>query len=361
MSSLLRAFVAFLLICLPALAAAATTGFTVLAKSERVDLVFTSSAPITYKEKMISGSLLGIEVSPALLKPGTPKKVAIDKGLIQNVALEQRGDMVLVKMAVISRPRLLKARPEQGGRKLTLSYSTADIATSRPSGFSNLAPGKPARPATTSGAAVPAIRPSAPATSASGTVPVRPLAASTPTPAASAPSPAAAMPMINLTFQDAPLDDVFARIAMQAGLLPQLDPSLTGSFTGSLVNVPLDQALQTVRQGQSIDCSVQGGYLIVKPAVGRPAAGDPPSVTASPAATVEPVAAVPQPALPAGPIARDYYPIRNKPALEVLQSARSVLPNIRYTVDERLNIIIAEGSPADIERLTTLLSNVSAK
>jgi type II secretory pathway component HofQ len=168
--------------------------------------------------------------------------------------------------------------------------------------------------------------------------------------------------MINLTFQDAPLDDVFARIAQQAGLMPQLDPSLTGSFTGSLVNVPLDQALQTVRQGQSIDCSVQGGYLIVKPALGRStAAGDPPSVTAAPAATVEPVAAIPQPALPAGPIARDYYPIRNKPALEVLQSARSVLPNIRYTVDERLNIIIAEGSPADIERLTTLLSNVSAK
>ncbi|MCE7874824.1 hypothetical protein DYH09_31260 [bacterium CPR1] len=355
---MLRALVAILLICLPVLAAAATTQFTVVAKSERVDLVFTSSAPITYKEKMISGSLLGIEVSPAQLKPGTPKKVAIDKGLIQNVALEQRGDTVLVKLAVISRPRLLKARPEQGGRKLTLSYSTADIASSRPSGFSNLAPGKPARPATTSGAAVPAIRPSAPATSGSGTVPVRPLAASTPTP--SAPSPTAAtIPMINLTFQDAPLDDVFARIALQAGLMPQLDPSLTGSFTGSLVNVPLDQALQTVRQGQSIDCSVQGGYLIVKPGVGRAtAAGDPPSVTAT---TVEPVAAVPQPALPAGPIARDYYPIRNKPAMEVLQSARSVLPNIRYTVDERLNIIIAEGSPADIERLTTLLSNVSAK
>ncbi len=360
MLNLLRAFVAFLLISLPALGAA--TQLNVVAKSERVDLVFTSSAPITYKEKMISGSMLGIEVSPAQLKPGTPKKVAIDKGLIQNVALEQRGDLILVKMAVISRPRLLKASPEQGGRKLTLSYSTADIATSRPSGFSNLAPGKPARPAQTSSATVPAIRPSAPTTADRGTVPVRPLTASTPAPAVSAPA-TASIPMINLTFQDAPLDDVFARIAMQAGLMPQLDPSLTGSFTGSLVNVPLDQALLTVRQGQSIDFSIQGGYLIVKPVVGRPAvgAGDPPSVTGPPAATVGPVAAIPQPALPAGPIARDYYPIRNKPATEVLQSARSVLPNIRYTVDERLNIIIAEGSPADIERLTTLLSNVSAK
>ena len=45
----------------------------------------------------------------------------------------------------------------------------------------------------------------------------------------------------------------------------------------------------------------------------------------------------------------------------VMAQVRTVVPNVRYTVDDRLNIIMAEGSAADIDRLTKILQSSSAK
>lgn len=373
MKSLSRACLALLLLCAPLWAAgAASTSANVAAKSDRVEIVLQSSAPMTFKEKMISSSVLAVEVSPAVLKPGTAKKVAVDKGLIQNVTFEQHGNAVTVKLAVISRPKLIKGNLESGGRKLTLIYSTADIASSKPSGFSSLDPNQGSKPAShprVSSQPVPAIRPSSPTPTSSNTVPVRPLSptvsSSTPTTPPTQPvtsPPATAMngvPRINLTFSNASLTDVLARIADQAGLNPQLSPDIDGTFSGALTNLPLDQALKTVCQGQNVTWQVLNGSLVVNASPGG-APGVPSVSTVPPASTPE-VASVPDPVLPAGPLAREYYPIRNKSAAEVVTSARSLLPNIRYTIDERLNIVMAEGSATDIERLSGFLKEVSAK
>lgn len=372
MKSLSRACLALLLLCAPLWAAgAASTSANVSAKSDRVEIVLQSSAPMTFKEKMLSSSVLAVEVSPAVLKPGTAKKVAVDKGLIQNVTFEQHGNAVTVKLAVISRPKLIKGNLDSGGRKLTLIYSTADIANSKPSGFSSLAPNQGSKPAShprVSSQPVPAIRPSSPS---SNTVPVRPLSptVSSSTPTATPPQPVSSppatamngVPRINLTFSNASLTDVLVRIADQAGLNPQLSPDIDGTFSGALTNMPLDQALKTVCQGRNVTWQVLNGSLVVNssaiPASVPSVDSEPPTSTSTPPE----VATVPEPVLPAGPLTREYYPIRNKSAAEVVTSAQSLLPNIRYTIDERLNIVMAEGSATDIERLSGFLKEVSAK
>lgn len=367
MTKLARAFLALLLLSAPLWAAgAASTSVVVTTKSDHVDILLQSGAPMTFKEKMLNPSLMAIEVSPAVLKAGTPKKIAVDKGLIQSIALEQRGDTVTIKVAVISRPKQLRAALEAGGKKLTLRYSTADIATAKPAGFSSVAPGKPSKPTASQPKAVPAIRPGTPAPGpSSGTVPVRPLSptvtSSVPTqPVASAPPAGGAngMPRISLTFSQAPLVDVFVKLADEAGLNPVITSDIEGSFSGSFSNEPLDSVLRTVCKGRNVNCEVSGGNLkvtVTSVAGTAPAPGGEPAVPSV-------VASAPDPVLPAGPLAREYYPIRREnKASEVVNSARSLLPNVRYTVDERLNVVMAEGSPTDIERLTGFLKEVSAK
>ncbi len=369
MKSLSRVFLALLLLSAPLWAAGAATTVAVNAKSDRVDIQLQSDSPMTFKEKMLSPSVLAIEVTPATLKPGTVKKMAVDKGLIQTVNLEQRGNSVTVKLTVISRPKLLKSNLEAGGRKLTLSYSTADIASSKPAGFASVAPGKPSRPATAprTGPAVPAIRPSSPTvTSSSSTVPVRPLTPSTNTvpvaPVAS--NPGTGGPLISLTFSNASLDDVFAKIAAEAGLAVDISPDVEGNYSGSFANKPLTDVLREVAAGRNLLCYVVNGTLKVSVMDGgvstNPADPSvPPTIDSTP--TVAPVASVPDPVLPAGPLSREYYPIRTGQARDVMAQVRTVVPNVRYTVDDRLNIIMAEGSAADIDRLTKILQSSSAK
>ncbi|CAN0059765.1 unnamed protein product, partial [Phaeothamnion confervicola] len=56
-----------------------------------------------------------------------------------------------------------------------------------------------------------------------------------------------------------------------------------------------------------------------------------------------------------------YFPIKDKKAVDVLDAVRKAVPGLTYTLDERLNQIIAEGEPSDLERLRKLLVKVSAK
>ncbi|MEW6284536.1 MAG: hypothetical protein AB1758_38330 [Candidatus Eremiobacterota bacterium] len=344
MKRLFLALLAVLAGWLPASAAPpGTATVQVQPKSDRVEIVVTSSAPFQQKQKMVNPGLLLVELSPAQLKPGSPRKIAVDKGLIQTVELEQRGTSVVLKLSVISRPKVVRQAPDQGGRKLTLAFSTVDIHVDRPAGFGDVV----ARPA----AARP-VRPT-PAPSAPA-LPVRPVVSEAPAPAPAPPTPApvavASGPRVRLVCQDMPLDDVLGQIAAQVGLNPQIDPSVSGSFTGTLNDVPLQTAVETVLQGQPYTYRVLGNILQVLPG----------EASVSPA--VEPGGLTPAaPVVATGPVARDYFPIKEQKAAEIVEHVRSLVPNVTYSVDARLNIIIAEGSPEDIDKLGRILANVSAK
>jgi DNA polymerase elongation subunit (family B) len=57
----------------------------------------------------------------------------------------------------------------------------------------------------------------------------------------------------------------------------------------------------------------------------------------------------------------EYFPIHDKRAVDLMEVVRKAVPGPSYTLEERLNQILVEGEPAEIERVRKLLQAVGSK
>jgi type II secretory pathway component GspD/PulD (secretin) len=164
----------------------------------------------------------------------------------------------------------------------------------------------------------------------------------TPVPVASNPSDR----LVSLTYPGGDLAGALRALAKAAGIQAQIDPGVSGYVTESFTDMPLNQAVTSVlgRQTELYNYKITATALIVTAPSGSSGGATLHSTAATGTAQVS-----------------DYFPIKLKPVADVYQAAHRAFPELTYQVDERLNVLFAEGDPAIMERLRKLLQNVSAK
>lgn len=368
----------------PALAAPARIQLT--EASGQVRLAIQAGRRVKHHLRTVRspGAMLLLEVSPVRLRQG--QQFSVQRGLIESISVSQSGpESIQVRVKVLNLPRYQVLSSSQG---LTLVLSPTEMApqassprTVAPSGRAVAttpprpsAATTPAAPAPSQPVAVapptgapPAAQPAA-ASPPTGTPPSTPSGApapqggATPSPpssrpvaltpqAGAAPSPSPAQPAAyttrtySLSVEKADLAGTLRGLAREMGLKPVIDPSVQGVVSVNFTGVDADTALRTVLAGTPYRYEIADGALVV----GR--------------GSVSSVSPAPAPAPPAlgTALARDYFPVQNRPAREVMEALRTVIPEVSYEVDERLNIIMVAGSPADLERVRKILDQISAK
>lgn len=333
-----------LLLCGPALAdPAVNVNVTIKGELLLIDILTPRPQPEPSLRTSRSPGFLEVALPKTVLKTKFTK--AIDKGLVQRVQTLESSNTSLARVYFLSEPKA-KLAPIQGGYRYTVHLNSMAPATSA----ATATPAVTAQPSSTDPEVT--VLTNRPA----GEQPVKvltnkpaekqPVKVLTNKPVASnTPKPAVAgdkvTTPVTLVFKDAELTDALALLAQKAGLKAAIDPSLRGVINLSLSEIPFDEALKLLVEplGDSVETRVSGGTVYV-------------------ARRKE---ATPVAATPSGPTVVEYFPFEAKSVDTWLDTARKVVPQLNYYVDSELNVLIAEGSAADIEKLSSLLRAKSKK
>lgn len=330
-----------LLLGLPALAAPATVDVT--KKSDFI--VVKVNAEATPKQRMSQDPRF-LELAFPNTKLETAKKsIAIDKGLISRVEWEQQGSTAVVRVYVLSKP---KSTLTSKGKEHIYTVSTVVMASApvRTAKTDTTPPPKTDPPKSTPSETPPATTPpkstppkstppkTTPPATPPATLPTRPISSS------SVADKKVTVMMSNVTQEEA-----LEAIAKQVGLKADIQ-GVTGHTTISLTEIPLQEAVETVLGPAKKDYIYQvvGDTLKVS-------ARNPGVKSSTPPVT----------SVGSDKVARDYFPFKDRPARDVMDAAQKAVPNLTYYVDDRLNILIAEGKASDLERLSRILAPLSSK
>lgn len=295
---------------------------------------------------------------PGATLQGSAFSKAIDKGLIQKVVTSQDGNTVLARVYVLSKPKTKLSKTADG---YVYEVNLREMANA------------PTR----------TIAPAAAATKPES----KPAAAEAVKPVATAPAPKPHGPKAPVTvkFENTPLKSAIEQLAGQAGMKAEVGADVVGTTSGSYTNQPMDAVLQQVLKPMALDLStvVTEDKVMVnrnKPVTTAPAATVKPaanttatsSTAAQPRTVTRPVTTTASTApaatssattsTAANPaIAREYYPFEKKSAEKAMAAAKLAFPSLTYTLDPDLNILMVEGSAADIAQLEKFLRAQSPK
>lgn len=379
----------------------------VIVSSEQVEFSIVSNQPLAEPNFRKAGKAGRLELTlPHCALVSRAGKQALDRGVLQNVEVENINGGVLVGVSALSSP-MSRATISPDHKSILWTVMTNVPGSGLPSvqvgstAHSHPVAAEPVRPKPHPAAVAPvkpiAIVAPAPPPVVAPPPPSKPPAApvATPRPVAVAPKPAlpasrpvaapvappapsrpAAQPpvavvaparpapvaptavvrpaapvnpgdrLVSLTYPSGDLAGALRALARAAGLQAQIDPGVKGSVTESFTEIPLNKAVSSIlgKQTELYHYEITSSSLVVT-ASGDSAGGS----------TLHPN-------LPGNRgLVSDYFPIRQKPVAEVYQAAHRAFPELTYQVDERLNVLFAEGEPSVMERLRKVLQGVSAK
>jgi hypothetical protein len=150
---------------------------------------------------------------------------------------------------------------------------------------------------------------------------------------------------VSFTYNGGDLAAALTALAGVAHIEAHIDPAVRGYVNVSYTDIPLNQVITSIL-GQQTELYT---YKLTASSLDVFASG-----SGSGGQTVHPV-------ISSAGVVSDYFPVKQKPVADVYEAARRTFPELTYQVDERLNVLFAEGDPAVMERLRKLLQNVSAK
>ncbi len=303
---------------------AGTATVEVNKKADRIDVVVNTTQAVKPNLRMEPGNRF-LEVSFPNTRVAAKQTVAVDKGLIRKVTTTQNGSTALVRVYVLSKPKA--SLNTSGGKKHIYSVSTVTMANA------------PTRKPETVAARPIERRPVQPVKPVE---PVQPEKTEPPQKPTS--SPALSGKKVSLTVSNAATSEVLESIAKQAGLKPSISEAVTGDTSVSLIDIPIEIAVETVLGAAKDDFRYEVTATELKVVALRP------NNTAS-VPSVE----------NDGPLVHEYFPFRDKNAREMMEAVRKVVPNVNYQVDDRLNVLLASGTQGDIDRLVKLLQSFSQK
>ncbi len=309
-----------------------------------------------------------ISLTPARLEGGN-RKLPVRRGLIGVIdAVQLDPTTVRVTIPVMAPPVYSSSgRGPAGGMNLFISTMEVDRGSSAPAPKTADSPAPKPEPAV-SPAPAPKPEPAvSPAPAPKPEPAVSPAPAPKPEPAVSpapAPKPTASsgsqdLPdrTYSMVFTGQDLAEILRNLAEDLGLRAVLDPAVKGPVATTIANLDAASALEAILRTQSTPFAfeVKDGQLRVFPS--RPRTAAPQPLPPTPAPGPAPVVTPPTSSLPDNTSqARAVFPIHGRQAGAVAEGLKALYPQVVFQVDERLNVILVEGEPDQVEQIRKVLS-----
>ena len=161
----------------------------------------------------------------------------------------------------------------------------------------------------------------------------------------------------SMVFTGQDLAEILRNLAEDLGLRAVLDPAVKGPVATTIANLDAASALEAILRTQSTPFTfeVKDGQLRVFPS--RPRSAAPQGLLPTPAPAPASVVTPPTPSLPdSAAQARAVFPIHGRQAGAVAEGLKALYPQVVFQVDERLNVILVEGEPDQVEQIRKVLS-----
>ena len=306
---------------------------------EQIKLVLDWKGPMkAHVRSALNGQKrMVVSLTPARLEGGN-RKLPVRRGLIGVIdAVQLDPTTVRVTIPVMAPPVYSSStRGPSGGLQLLISTMEVDRGTSAPA--TKPAPAASSAPATK------------PAPAASPAPAPKPAPAVSPAPAAkpAASSGSQELPdrSYSMVFTGQDLAEILRNLAEDLGLRAVLDPAVKGPVATTIANLDASSALEAILRTQSTPFAfeVKDGQLRVFPA------GPP---TSAPVPVVNPA---PSPMPDGTARARAVFPVHGRQAGAVAEGLKALYPQVVFQVDERLNVILVEGAPNQVEQIRKVLT-----
>ncbi len=405
------------------------TGVKVSQKGEMLNVEVGASGRVQHRSKVLTSpqKFIVVDVFPAKLKEGVPASTEVNKGLVEKVRVKQYAEnTVRIYVDVVSPPEF-KVVTAADAKGLTLAINANKMASggtkSAPATTASTAPQSSPRVAATSGpkrattssSRVAAVTPSrSVAFDGQGKAPVSALRARK-APRREAPK----QKLVTLDFVNADLVFVLKVLAKEMNRNIYVGPTVQGSVTVTLKDVPVEGAMALILQMQEneYDYKLLDGPVLPTIVVAAPEkleevaddilrdsnvreavlpensvrmeylleeapsakvvdflTGQYPKVKFTPHPTMNGFYAngskedllqikrelatldrVPEP--PPPPL-REFLPVKYGDINEIRSLLSALVPDVSYNVDTRLKVLIAEGSPGAIDQVREMLAEL---
>jgi type II secretory pathway component GspD/PulD (secretin) len=341
------------------------TGVKVTQKGQMLNVEVGANGRVQHRSKVLTSpqKIIVVDVFPAKLKDGVPASTDVNQGLVEKVRVKQYAEnTVRIYIDVISPPEFEVSTAEDA-MGLTVAINANKMASGETKSapkpvaktqpakapVAQAAPKKPVRQ--TAQAPQRPARPVAPARSMAyegqGTAPVSALRAR------KAPRRPKAPPqkLVTLDFVNADLVYVLKVLAKEMNRNIYVGPTVAGSVTVTLKNVPVEGAMALILQMQEseYDYKMVGSNTIV-------------------VAAPEKLAEVSDSILDPNELAKEYTPsaddVRMEYLLEEASSAKVVdflkgeYPRVKFTPHPTMNGFFANGSKEDLLQIKRELANL---
>lgn len=407
--------------------AATVTDVKVSDSSGTLQVEIGASGSVKHRAKTLSKpqKLIVVDIFPAVIGENVRTSFDVNQGLVEKVRVKQYNDnTVRVYVDVISHPEY-KVMTSSGSRGLTLAINTSQIAEGKPESAPAVSDEKPAQPRNTAvrpaprrvAQVAPRVRP-APTRSANGMS----LSGAGGAPksalrARRAPKrpPAPKQRLVTLDFVNADLVYVLKVLAKEMNRNIFVGPTVEGSVTVTLKNVPVEGAMALILKMQENEYDykvVKTTVIVASPdklaqipddildddnikeaVVPEDAIRQEFVLEKAPAAKVmdflsgqyDRVKFINHPTMngfyavgakndilqikrelpnldrvpePPPPPLREFLSVKYGDVNEMRTLLSTLVPDVQYNVDARLSLIIAEGSPGAIDQVKELLAEL---
>lgn len=372
-----------------------------------IKVVAQASAPVQYKQ-VNSNNAICVEITPAVIGKDVKRSQNINTGLLQNIVVAQTAaDTVSVRMNVSGNPKTSYCTALADKKGVTVAFSRDEVASAK------VAKAQTAGEEASSASAVKTVAKSGDANVAPRKVAAK-AAKAAPRKKAAVKAPAKRVKVVNMEFVDADLVYIVKFLAKEMGRNVYVAPDVQGSVTVTLKNVQPEGALALVLKMQEnpYDYKIVGNTVVVatpeklqtvpdniltpktrsssvrKNLVEQeflleeaPAAGiidflkgQYPDVVFTPHPTINGFYARGTQAelkeikgklpnldqLPPAPPAprREYVAVNYGDAAKLQALVSSLVPGVGITLDDRMGLLIVEGSDEQIEQVQEVLANL---
>ncbi len=340
------------------------TGVKVQPKGQMLNVEIGATGPVQHRSKVLTSpqKLIVLDVFPAKLKEGVPASTEVNQGLVERVRVSQYSEnTVRIHVDVISPPEF-KVTTAAGTQGLTLAISANQMASGETTSASPAKvaeqPAKaPAPPQKV--AQEPKAAPTAAPAPVSQPVPVSrasafegqgsaPVSALRPRQAPQRPK-APPQKLVTLDFVNADLVYVLKVLAKEMNRNIYVGPTVHGSVTVTLKNVPVEGAMALILQMQEAEYD----YKIVENTI----------IVAEPEKLAEisddilSDANVKQAVLPENSVRMEYL-LEEAPSAKVVDFLRGQYPRVKFTSHPTMNGFYAEGSRDDLLQIKRELANL---
>lgn len=340
------------------------TGVKVSQKGDVLSVEVGATGRVQHRSKVLTSpqKFIVVDVFPAKLKDGVPASTEVNQGLVEKIRVAQYAEnTVRIYVDVVSPPEF-KVITAADAKGLTLAINANQMASGETQSAPTAAaveetPAKPptaaprvaqAPPRAPSRPTRPAVAPARqPSLEGQGSAPVSALRARQAPRAPKTPP----QKLVTLDFVNADLVYVLKVLAKEMGRNIYVGPTVQGSVTVTLKNVPVEGAMALILQMQENEYD----YKILDGPSTRTVVVAPPDKLAEIADDI--LRTQKQAKVPANAVRMEYL-LEEAPSAKVLDFLKGSYPNVEFTPHPTMNGFYARGSREDLLQIKRELANL---